>query len=386
MSILKIYRILIVALTCLVIPAQAEQTVWSGRVDILRDVEQEEYLRATTLRPFHFPMDHGPHPGYRHEWWYVTGNLDGPTGRRFGFELTFFRLALAPELEPESKPESGQSGDVQDPQSAWKTPLAFAAHFAVTDVANDAFHFAHRYARGDGRLAGATGEPVRVWLEDWFLEHSAEGWRLYANDGALRLTLNLCAAKPPVFHGERGLSRKSAEAGNATYYYSLPRLESSGTLEIDGRSYTVQGLAWLDREWGTSALASDQQGWDWYALQLSDGSDLMFYNLRKLDGSRHAFSAGTWIDPDGVTQTIGAGDVTIEPLGYWDSPLGGRYPSGWRLTWLAQDLELTLQPVVKDQELNVRPRYWEGAVDVTGRRRGVPLTGRGYVELTGYAQ
>lgn len=369
-------RTLAAALASLVITAHADQTMPSGRLEFLQDVEEQGYRRAKTVRPFRFPADHGPHPGYRHEWWYVTGNLDGPAGRRFGFELTFFRLALVPE----------PSEAVQEPQSAWKTPLAFAAHFAITDVANDAFQFAHRYSRGDGRLAGATGDPVRVWLEDWFLERSAEGWRLYASDGALRLALELSAAKPPVFHGERGLSRKSAEPGNATYYYSLSRLESSGALKIEGRSYAVQGLAWLDHEWGTSALASDQQGWDWYALHLSDGSDLMFYNLRKLDGSRHAFSAGTWIDPDGETTPIGAGDVTIEPLGYWDSPLGGRYPSGWRLTWPARDLELTIRPVVKDQELNTRPRYWEGAVDVAGQRGAVSLHGRGYVELTGYAQ
>ncbi|MCH8202524.1 MAG: carotenoid 1,2-hydratase [Proteobacteria bacterium] len=369
-------RILAAALASLVISAHADPTMRSGRLDILQDVEEQGYRRAETVRPFRFPADHGPHPGYRLEWWYVTGNLDGPAGRRFGFELTFFRLALAPET----------SEAVREPQSAWKTRLAFAAHFAITDVANDAFQFAHRYSRGDGRLAGATGNPVRVWLEDWFLERSGEGWRLHAKDGALRLTLELSAVKPPAFHGERGLSRKSAEPGNATYYYSLPRLESSGALEIEGRSYAVQGLAWLDHEWGTSALASDQQGWDWYALHLSDGSDLMFYNLRKLDGSRHAFSAGTWIEPDGETTTIGAGDLAIETLDYWDSPLGGRYPSGWRLTWPARDLELTIQPVVKDQELNTRPRYWEGAVDVAGQRRGVPLHGRGYVELTGYAQ
>lgn len=369
--------LVIAAMAGLVIAAHAEQTIRSGRLELLRDVEEEGFRRAKTVRPFRFPEDHGPHPGYRHEWWYVTGNLDGPAGRRFGFELTFFRLALVPE----------QSEAVQEPQSAWKTPLAFAAHFAITDVANDAFQFAQRYSRGDGRLAGATGDPVRVWLEDWFLEQSAEGWRLQANDGgALRLALELSAVKPPALHGERGLSRKSAEPGNATYYYSLPRLESSGTLEIEGRSHAVQGLAWLDHEWGTSALASDQQGWDWFALHLSDGSDLMFYNLRKLDGSRHAFSAGTWIEPDGEATPFGAGDVSIEILDYWDSPLGGRYPSGWRLTLPARNLELTIHPVVEDQELNTRPRYWEGAVDVAGQRDGVALRGRGYVELTGYAQ
>ncbi len=356
--------------------AQAQQNTGSGRLDILRDTAEKGFQKADIVKPFNFPIDHGPHPGYRHEWWYATGNLDGPSGRRFGYQLTFFRLALAPE---KNTAENRQ-------RSHWKTPLAFAAHFAVTDVQNNDFHFSHRYSRGDGRLAGAKGTPVRVWLEDWSFEQSEGDWKIKVHDGDINLNLDLKPTKPPIFNGQEGLSRKSSAPGNATYYYSLPRLESRGTLEIKGQPYKVEGLTWLDREWGTSALANDQQGWDWYALHLSDGSDLMFYNLRKMDGSKHEFSAGTWVAPDGKTTAISAEDITIDVTDYWQSPLGGRYPSGWQLSWPEQKIELTIKPVIDDQELDTLPRYWEGAVDVSGNRSGNRLTGRGYVEMTGYTQ
>lgn len=350
----------------------AQQTTSSGRLDILRDVEEQGFLRAEAQKEFNFPEDHGAHPGYRHEWWYVTGNLSGEDGRHFGYELTFFRLAMKPETENDKT------------ISAWKTPLAFAAHFAVTDVESDDFEFFQRYSRGDGRLAGANQE--RVWLEDWSLDMSEDGWIIKAADGEINIDLKLKAVKPAIFNGDRGLSQKSAEPGNATYYYSLPRLESSGTLEINGQSHEVSGLTWLDREWGTSALSSEQQGWDWYALHLSDGSDLMFYNLRNQDGSRHPFSAGSWVSADGEKTRLSADDLEVEVTDFWDSPLGGKYPSGWKLTLPDKNLELVIEPMIKNQELNTIPRYWEGAVDVSGQRDGKTITGQGYVELTGYSQ
>ncbi|MBT5074944.1 MAG: carotenoid 1,2-hydratase [Kordiimonadaceae bacterium] len=363
-------KYIIVFLT-LISSVNAQQTTSSGRLDILRDVEEQGFLRAKTLKEFNFPADHGPHPGYRHEWWYATGNLDAQDGKHFGYELTFFRLAMAPETEKE------KSG------SEWKTPLAFAAHFAVTDVDGEDFDFFQRYSRGDGRLAGATGS--RVWLEDWTLNMSVDNWSIKAADGDIKLDLKLEAIKPVIFNGDQGLSQKSAAPGNATYYYSLPRLKSNGTLEIDGQMHSVEGLTWLDREWGTSALAPEQQGWDWYALHLSDGSDLMFYNLRNQDGSRHPFSAGSFVSAHGEKTSLTADDLNIEVTDYWDSPLGGRYPSGWKLTLEDQNLELMIEPMIKNQELNTIPRYWEGAVDIEGTKRGQVISGNGYVELTGYS-
>lgn len=364
-------KFLAILVLIIAIPVSAQETVSSGRLDILRDVGEDGFLKAIDVRSFNFPADHGPHPGYRHEWWYATGNLKNEGGRKFGYELTFFRLALAPEKERRVD------------QSKWKTQLAFAAHFAVTDVERGTFSFFHRYSRGDGRLAGAT--TSRVWLDDWTLTQENGDWTIKAGEDDTRLNLQLKQIKTPVLNGEDGLSRKSKTVGNATYYYTLPRLQSSGTLEIGDETFDVSGLTWLDREWGTSALSPDQQGWDWYALHLSDGSDLMYYNLRNMDGSRHPYSAGSWISPDGKKTALSAEDIEVQVTSFWDSPLGGRYPSGWKLSWKEKDLELTIEPMIKNQELNTVPRYWEGAVNVTGRVAGAPIDGAGYVELTGYS-
>ncbi len=197
--------------------------------------------------------------------------------------------------------------------------------------------------------------------------------------------MSLDALKQPVLNGTDGLSQKSAEAGNASYYYSITRLATNGSLRIGDEEFEVSGLSWLDREWSTSALASDQQGWDWFALQLDDSSELMFYNLRKTDGSQDRHSSGTYTSTNGLAQHLQQDDVQVEVLDTWESDEGGRYPSRWRVLVPAQALELEVTPVMADQELFTTVRYWEGAVDVVGTRGGRPLEGRGYVELTGYA-
>ncbi|HEX7062029.1 MAG TPA: lipocalin-like domain-containing protein [Woeseiaceae bacterium] len=351
---------------------------------MLSDPEARGYAQASEPRPFSFPADHGPHPAYRNEWWYVTGNLDAREGRRFGFELTLFRFALAPPAAP---------GDASPTASAWRTRQIYVAHFAVTDAAGRQFRFAERYARGALGLAGATSEPFRVWVEDWWLkafpdtrEGAGDAWLLHASTDEFAVTLTLEPQKPPVLNGVQGLSQKSAEPGNASYYYSLPRLAARGTVRIANDVHDVSGLAWVDREWGSSALADDQQGWDWFALQLADGSELMFYRLRREDGSTDAMSAGTWIPARGDSVPLTADDVTLTARDSWESPRGGRYPVTWTLAVPRLDLELRIDPVLRDQELATSVRYWEGAVDVTGRRGDAGIEGRGYVELTGYAR
>ena len=239
------------------------------------------FAQVSELRAFEFPQDHGPHQAYRHEWWYVTGNLDDADGQRFGFELTFFRFAFAPqEQEQEQEQEQVQGA------SPWRARQMYLAHFAVTDVARDRFHFAERYARDALGLAGAQAEPFRVWLDDWSLLESQDGrvWLLRAGDGEYALSLELRALTAPVLNGENGLSRKAREPGAASYYYSIPRIDVQGTLRRGATAHDVRGLAWLDREWGSGALGREQQGWDWYALQLADGSALMFYALRTARG------------------------------------------------------------------------------------------------------
>lgn len=336
------------------------------------------YALALEPQQFSFPEDHGPHPAFRNEWWYVTGNLDAAGGERFGFELTIFRFALAPV----------RADDQAAASSAWATNQVYIGHFAVTDANAEQFRVAQRYARGALGLAGAEAIPFRVWVEDWHLQQQPSGsgdWMLRAADRGVELSLSLAHLKAPVPNGIDGLSQKSSARGNASYYYSIPRIRADGTLSIDGQRHEVSGLAWLDREWGSSALSDEQEGWDWFALQLSDGSDLMYYNLRRADGKNDPHSAGTWISGRGDSVHLADGDVTIDVKDFWDSPRGGRYPTSWTIAVPRLDLVLQVDPVLDAQELDTTVRYWEGAVDAAGMRSGGPVSGRGYVELTGYA-
>lgn len=345
--------------------------------ETLAGADTAGYARALEPRPFDFPADHGPHPEFRSEWWYLTGNLTGPDGRDFGFQLTIFRSALAP----------GAPGT----ESAWGTNQAYMAHFTVTDVTGRRFLVHERFARGAAGLAGARTEPLRVWLEDWVLEAARDGTfplRLHARDEGVQLSLELAPAKPVVLQGDEGLSRKGAEPGNASYYYSLTRLLAEGELRLGSETLAVSGSAWLDREWSTSALAEGQVGWDWFALQLSDGWDLMIYRLREADGGAAPQSAGVLVDPMGEKLPLTWGDdILVDATGTWSSPIDGTaYPSGWRIRVPERGWDLRVDPRIPDQELDVSFRYWEGAVAVLGTgEREEPVTGRGYVELTGYA-
>jgi len=333
------------------------------------------YARAERPRSFHFPTDFGPHPAFRTEWWYFTGNLDSIHGRRFGYELSFFRFALIPTSPTRT--------------SRWGTNQVYMAHFAIADPSAKHFHYFQKLTRGAVGLAGAQAAPFRVWVDNWSVQTAVNGtmpWRLHAAASGIALDLDLNALMLPVLQGDHGLSRKSAIAGNASYYYSIPRLATRGTLSLYGRAFTVNGLSWMDREWSTSALESGQAGWDWFALQLSDGSDLMYYRLRRKDGSVDPYSQGSLIDPSGRVTRLAAGDVRIQILSRWSSPHGGIYPARWHVQIKTARLALDVRPILADQELDVAVRYWEGAVDVSGTRAGVPLTGRGYIELTGYAR
>jgi predicted secreted hydrolase len=344
--------------------------------DALRTANDQGYARALEPRAFSFPADHGPHPEFRTEWWYYTGNLATARGRRFGFQLTFFRSALAPEMPARS--------------SAWATRQAWLAHFTVSDVEGGKFRSFERWSRGAAGLAGAQAEPFRVWVKDWSAVSpggpGGDSMRLAASEGDLGIDLVLRPGKPPVLQGERGLSRKSAEPGNASYYYSLTRMPTTGTVRLGGESFAVTGDSWMDREWSTSSLGKDQVGWDWFALQLSDGWDLMLYRLRHQDGTADPASSGTLIAPGGGSRPLALAGFRIENSGEWRSPRSGaRYPASWRVHVPGEDLDLQVRPLLADQELDVSFRYWEGAVGIEGTHRGRKVEGRGYVELTGYA-
>ncbi|SCZ50278.1 Predicted secreted hydrolase [Thiohalomonas denitrificans] len=336
----------------------------------------EGYARATEPREFKFPADHGPHPEFRTEWWYFTGNLADRRGERYGFQLTLFRNALAPE------PLEGPS--------RWRKRQVYMAHLALTDVAGGRFVAEERFARAALGLAGARAAPFRVWLEDWEVS-GGEGRHpfpvtLRAGNDKDGIELTLGMEKTPILQGEAGLSQKSEEPGNASYYYSYSRLSASGRITIDGVQRQVDGSAWMDREWSTSALGPEQSGWDWFALQLDNNVDLMLYRLRRRDGSTDPASAGSLVSPEGERTALREEDFEVTVTRHWESPRGGRYPAGWRLQLPQQQLWLRVEPLLADQELDLSVRYWEGAVRISGEHRGQPVAGYGYVELTGYAE
>lgn len=332
------------------------------------------YARAVEPRAFDFPADHGPHPAFRTEWWYFTGNLKDRDGRRFGYQLTFFRNAISPD--------SLQTG------SSWRARDIYMAHFAVTDATGARFHAFERFARAAQELAGASADPFRVWVEDWSAAAVGAGStfpiRLNASEARFALDLVLQRGKPPVAQGDRGLSQKGPQPGNASHYYSLTRMPTQGTIAISGRRFAVSGLSWMDREWSTSALSDGQEGWDWFALQLDDGSEVMLYRIRRSGGGTDPFSGGVVVPPAGDATPLSAADFRLSVLDRWTSGTGAEYPSRWRLRIPEQRVDLEITPATPDQELNLAVRYWEGAVDVRGVRGGAAVRGRGYVELTGY--
>jgi predicted secreted hydrolase len=330
---------------------------------------------------FVFPRDHASHPEYRTEWWYFTGHLRAKDGRRFGYELTFFRYGLRPG-DPQPKPD----------QSRWRGNELFPAHFAITDEAGQRFVHVERIARealGEG-AAATTHLDVRSgsWtligspLQDLALERM----HLHAAAGDNAIDLVQLPLKPPAVHGSGGISRKSACESCASHYYSYTRLQTIGTLTYGGVPLAVVGISWMDHEFGSSELAPEQTGWDWFSLQLNDGRDVMLYRLRERDGRVTPQSSGSVIDRHALVHALRLADFSIESQSQWRSPhTGGRYPSGWRVRIPGQRLDLVLTPTVADQELanSSGTSYWEGAVTIstsTGASLGV-----GYVELTGYA-
>ena len=343
------------------------------------ETDLSNYAQAIEPWDWQFPHDHGAHPEFQTEWWYYTGNLAAEDGRRFGFQFTVFRRAIQPLLVTTD--------------SEWRSNQVYMAHFTVSDVEAEQFYHGERYSRGGAGLAGAAVDPLyRVWLEDWQVQALNEGATLLqmqaaADDFAIDFTLE--QTKPPAFQGNNGLSAKSAEVGNASYYYSLTRLMTEGTITIGDEAYAVEGFTWMDHEFSTSALGDDAQGWDWFGLIFDEGYELMVGQIRNVDQTLSPIFGGLLVDPEGNTLYLAADTFNIEALDTWQSEhTGAVYPSGWLITieadaiGQADDIELQLTPLALDQELNTgNIAYWEGAVQVEG-----DFNGYGYAELTGYTQ
>lgn len=330
---------------------------------------------------YNFPRDHGAHDEYKTEWWYYTGHLRTEDGHRYGFELTFFRVGIVP-------PE--QSADAAVPagpaQSRWDLHNLSLAHFAVSDIDGKDFRAYEKLNRSSPFTANAAAGKLDVFNEAWRATTLPDGsWRITAVAGDDSLDLVLRTRKTPAVHGENGISVKAAGEGYASHYYSMTRLEAEG--RVHGRR--AKGQAWMDHEFGSSQLRESQQGWDWFSVQFDNDSELMLYQIRRRDGTPDVTSSGSLITSDGSVIHLRHDQMQITPAGSWhSSKSGATYPMGWRVAVPAFRIDVTLQPLLRDQELITRGStgvtYWEGAVDVSGRFDAVAIGGEGYVEMTGY--
>jgi predicted secreted hydrolase len=331
---------------------------------------------------FQFPRDHFSHPDYATEWWYYTGNLTDPTGRPFGFELTFFRQATD---------RSATGPSVFGARSVWQPDQVYLAHLAISDIEGRQFFHTARLNRAGPGLAGVSLDQGRYfngnWQVRWLLPGSNQ--QLKAVTPELTLQLELTPEKPPVIHGKNGVSQKAPEPGKASHYISLTRIAADGTMRWNGQAIPVRGLAWMDHEFFTQQLDDSQAGWDWFCVQLDNREELMFYRLRKKNGNADPYSSGTFVDTQGASHLLSGSDFTLEPGARWTSPkTGATYPIAWTLSVPSLGLRLSEEPPLKDQELDSKhglgPSYWEGAVRYAGTRNGQPIQGVGYLEMTGY--
>jgi len=335
-----------------------------------------EFERALPGKSWSFPRDHYAHPEFQTEWWYYTGHLIASDGRSFGYQLTFFRTGLR-------RDRSGQS--------QWHLHTLYFAHFALTDETRKTFDFREKISRGALEQAGAKTDQLHVWVDEWFVTMEGEDHLLKAHDPSMTVRLRLTPLKPPVVNGVNGVSQKAEGEGYASYYYSMTRMKTEGELALNGETLAVTGISWMDHEFGSNQLRDYQVGWDWFSLQLDNNRELMLYVLRHRDGKPDPYSSGTLTDPDGGVEHLHLQDFEITVLRTWkSSKTGGRYPAGWRIQVPQADMVLTVTPTVSDQELVTREStlvtYWEGSVTASGVFHGQPVSGVGYVELTGYAE
>jgi predicted secreted hydrolase len=330
---------------------------------------------------YRFPEDHGTHDQFRTEWWYYTGQLTAADGRTFGFQLTFFRRGIPPS-------------EVKTRPSEWSITNLYLAHFALTDVKKGRFLTADKISRAGLGKAGADAGRLHVWIDRWSAADeggSGTRQRLQASADDFAIELNVKPEKPPVVHGSEGVSRKGAAPGQTSHYYSFTRLDTEGRVRVGTDWYMVSGTSWMDHEFGSADLGKEIVGWDWFSLQLSDHTELMWYQLRRIDGSADPASSGTLVLPDGRSRHLTLSQFSLTPLSSWTSPhSGARYPQGWHIAAQAVGLELDVTALLPDQELqtphSTQVTYWEGAVAARGTAGGTAISGRGYVELTGYAE
>jgi predicted secreted hydrolase len=334
-----------------------------------------QYKTAQPGFDYQFPRDHFNHPDYRTEWWYYTGNLKAADGHRFGYELTFFRLAISRD---------------KNNASPWGVQDLYVAHLALSDIDGKRYYHAQRVNRAGPGLAGASLEQSRVWNGNWQATLRGDTQQLQAITDQFSLQLDLSTNKPPVIHGKEGVSQKAAGLGHASHYISFTRLLTNGTVSLNGKNYKVTGTSWMDHEYFTHELEPNQAGWDWVSLQLDDNTELMLYRFRHKDGTLDPFSSGTYIDAEGKSRFLSVTDFTMTPHGetFTSPTTKASYPIQWRVTVPSLKLDVELRTPLPDQELvsqgHAGLTYWEGAITLSGTRDGKPCSGVGYLEMTGY--
>ncbi|MDQ2898916.1 MAG: carotenoid 1,2-hydratase [Acidobacteriota bacterium] len=340
-------------------------------LSLLLAVGDFAYRPALPGYHYQFPRDHFEHSQFRTEWWYYTGNVRDAAGKRFGFELVFFR----------------QGADKRDPadKSAWRVDDVYLAHLALTDIDGKRFYYTERLNRAGPGIAGASFEKRRIWNGNWSAQWDSQKQTLEAIADDFRFTLHLSPETPPVIHGENGVSQKAEGLGRASHYVSIPRLGADGRIALLGANHEVSGAAWMDHEWFTQQLDASQAGWDWFSVQLEDHTELMLFELRRKDGgiagNNDPYSSGTWIDRDGRARHLRRDDFTLQPMEFWVSPKSqARYPIKWRIQVPSLKINLDCEAAIPNQELSSKQAtYWEGAVTYSGSAKGV-----GYLEMTGY--
>jgi predicted secreted hydrolase len=348
--------------------------------------DEAQYRSAAPGYHYEFPRDHFDHPDFQTEWWYYTGNLKSANGHSYGFELTFFRQGV----QHDSREEKSIAKKSGSEKSAWDVKDLYLAHLALSDLDGKTFHHSERINRAGPGLAGISETQRRVWNGNWQVLWNADTQELQAYDSRFALRLNLRSLKPPVIHGENGVSQKSKEPGRASHYISLTRLETSGTIEQNGKKSEVSGLAWMDHEFFTQPLSARQAGWDWLGLQLDDNTELMLYRFRRKDGSVDPYSSGTYIDAAGKSFHLRSPDFIMQPQAEtWTSAeTRATYPIHWKISIAKLGINLEATTPLAQQEITSKsgwsPSYWEGAIKLTGQRDSHALTGVGYLEMTGY--
>jgi predicted secreted hydrolase len=339
-------------------------------------VAQGQYQPALPGYNYEFPRDHFNHEEYQTEWWYTTGNLTAADGHQFGFELTFFRQGV------------DRDGNKTEP---WDIQDLYLAHLALSDLDSGKFYHSERTNRAGPGLAGVDEKQQRIWNGNWQIRWNGPSEILLtATDERFSISISLRPQKPPVIHGENGVSQKAAGEGRASHYISFTRLATSGIIQLDGKSIPVSGSSWMDHEFFTNQLGAGQTGWNWLSLQLEDNTELMLYQFRHSDGSSDPFSSGTYVDAKGRPLHLTSADFQLIPGGeQWKSPVtSATYPVAWTVEIPKLGLRLAVTTRLKSQELagggKLTPSYWEGAIAIRGTREGKSVQGVGYLEMTGY--